>query len=195
MSDAPSGFKSPHVQVAGQRRHYENTTCLRTDRRSQLEPVGAGIAGNDLVSVPVPSRQNGLSVTHQQQVSPAISAAVERRRVLTNQDMEHYERERSRRDIQSAPSTNDHPTQNFIFSLCGGLECPPGVPWTPEGGRQAVYPHCGPSQDATAEGEGAHAPSPPLPQEGVGGGGVATPPTPVWGRGGRPAPQEVNSHA
>jgi hypothetical protein len=158
MSDAPSGFKSPHVQVAGQRRHYENTTCLRTDRRSQLEPVGAGIAGNDLVSVPVPSRQNGLSVTHQQQVSLAISAAVERRRVPTNQDMEHYERERTQRDMRSAPSTNDHPTQNFIFSLRGGLECPPGVPWTPEGGRQAVYPHCGPSQDATAGGVGVLVP-------------------------------------
>jgi hypothetical protein len=175
MSDAPSGFKSPHVQVAGQRRHYENTTCLRTDRRSQLEPAPTGIAGNEPCFCTGSSRQNGLSVTHQQQVSLAISAAVERRRVLTTQDMEHHERERTHRDMRSAPSTNDHPTQNFIFSLCGGLECPPGVPWTPEGGRQAVYPHCGPSQDATAGGVGVCTPTPPTHQEGVCGVGVNPP--------------------
>ena len=44
MSDAPSGFKSPHVQVEQQRSHYENTTHLRIDLRSWLEPAPTGIA-------------------------------------------------------------------------------------------------------------------------------------------------------
>ena len=39
MSDAAGGSNSPHVQVAGQRRHYENTTHLRRGHRSQLEPT------------------------------------------------------------------------------------------------------------------------------------------------------------
>jgi len=89
MSDAPSGFKSARVQLAGQRASYEKTTHLRTDRRSQLEPAPTGFAGNDLVSVPVPSQQNGLSVTHQLQVRAAArSAGVERRRVF---GYTHYE--------------------------------------------------------------------------------------------------------
>jgi hypothetical protein len=39
MSDAAGGSNSPHVQVAGQRRHYETTTHLRRGHRSQLEPT------------------------------------------------------------------------------------------------------------------------------------------------------------
>jgi len=89
--------------------------------------------------------------------------------------MKHHERERSQRGIQSEPFTNDRRTQNFIFLLRGRMECPPGVPWTPEGGRQAVYPHCGPSQDATAGGVGVCTPTPPTLQEGVCGVGVNPP--------------------
>ncbi|GGM52942.1 hypothetical protein GCM10009006_37590 [Haloarcula argentinensis] len=92
-----------------------------------------------------------------------------------NQDMEHYERERSQRDIQSEPSTNNQSSQKFIFWLSRQAECPPGVPWTAEGGRQAVYPHCSPSQDATAGGVGVRTPTPPTHQEGVCGVGVNPP--------------------
>ena len=51
MSDAPSGFNSPHVQVEQQRSHYENTTHLRMDLWSWLEPAPTGIANTVLLRI------------------------------------------------------------------------------------------------------------------------------------------------
>jgi|GEM_PF-5129120 len=112
----------------------------------------------------------------------------------TGQDMTNdaYEMGDRRR---RASLTNGHPRQKFIFLLSSQEVRTPGVPRTPEGGRQAVYPHCGPSQDATAVGVGACTPTHPIPQEGVVGGGGTAPTTPSWGSGGWPALREVQVHA
>ena len=55
-------------------------TRLRNGRRSQLEPVGAGIAGNQDNCIGL-SQQNGLSVTQERQpcVSPRSAGAFARR--------------------------------------------------------------------------------------------------------------------
>jgi hypothetical protein len=128
MSDAPSGFNSPHVQIEQQRRHYENTTHLRRGHRSQLKPVGAVFAGN-VPTVLALSQQIVLSVTPKWRryavptLPPSRGAECSKPPIMstTSQGPQTYESAPIETDAQ--PASHSEPTNRAVIAtLAGGAQ-------------------------------------------------------------------------